>query len=108
MTAAENLQAFYEAYAQWIEEGAPPEMPFRRDTGLCANLIRFVFGVSERTVSKAVEAREARDLLTVQFKLAGLDPVTPFQKEADYWREGARCRHHLNDRRNAWVFDHID
>lgn len=108
MTAAENVKAFYEAYAKWIEEGAPPEMPFRRDSGLCSNVKRFVYGMSERTVSKAVEAQKARDLLARQFAAAGLDPVSPFQDEADYWRESIRCRHHLNDRRNVWVFDHID
>lgn len=92
-----TLREFYQAYADWVDAGAPDGNPFRREWGLCTNL--YFFGYCDD------------DLLyemSKQFEAAGLDPELPFNKDwDDYAREYKEDGSHLNAVRIQWVKDHL-
>lgn len=86
MTAAEILQAFYNAYAKWLRMGAPAneaidEFVPVRDQGLCGNLTRFCY--TKQVGYDALTGAEA--LMKQQFIDAGLDGVHPFESSTVYW-----------------------
>ena len=103
MTAAQILKAFYTAYAQWIEAGAPDDKPFSRKYGLCSNLRRHIKDSEGRN---ALLALEVRDLMDVEFDQAKLDHNYPFGET--YFEEARNRTMHTNQRRINWVFDRAE
>lgn len=89
------LQAFYNAYAAWIDAGAPHKQPFYRNAGLCHNLGKFGGD------------RDAYIEMVRQFEAAGLDCKYPFNDdEDDYLTNSFDSDHHINLKRIQWVKDH--
>lgn len=95
-----ELTAFYQAYNQWLEAGAPEEDPnFFRGAGLCANLNNWA------------DWRQRANLrweLEKQFQRAELDPFYPFNNESysEYSIESNAMLSYLNPQRVAWVKAH--
>ena len=91
------LQAFYNAYAAWLDAGAPQYEPFCRESGLCHNLGKFGGD------------RDAYIEMTRQFEAAGLDYRYPFNDgEADYMVHIGQEDHYINPLRVQWVKDHAN
>ena len=89
-----TLKEFYQAYAAWLDAGAPDFLPFSRASGLCNNLHSF---------TKSFNAYREMES---QFDDAGLDPDYPFGGEDDYLGRSAERKQHLNPLRIQWVKDH--
>ena len=91
------LQAFYNAYAAWLDAGAPEGQPFLRETGLCHNLGKFGGD------------RDAYVEMTRQFEAAGLDYRYPFNNgKYDYLCHAYNDNQHANPLRVQWVKDHAN
>ena len=91
------LQAFYNAYAAWLDAGAPQYEPFCREAGLCHNLGKFGGD------------RDAYIEMGRQFEAAGLDYRYPFNDgEADYLCHAFNDDQHTNPERIKWVKDHAN
>ncbi|UVD31661.1 hypothetical protein Pondi_00020 [Escherichia phage Pondi] len=92
-----TLQQFYNAYAAWLDAGAPHKQPFYRDAGLCHNLGKFGGD------------RDAYIEMGRQFEAAGLDYKYPFNDgEGDYLVKSYESHHHINPERIKWVKDHAN
>lgn len=92
-----SLQQFYNAYAAWLDAGAPDGQPFVRHTGLCINLHKFG---GNRDVLKEMSS---------QFKEAGLDEDYPFNDNSEsYYRETYLDEIYLNPKRIDWVRYHAN
>lgn len=91
-----SLQQFYNAYAAWLDAGAPDGQPFTRHTGLCINLYDW---------------SDCDDQLTWElenhFNEGQLDVNYPFNEDGeDYRMETQRDECHLNPKRIQWVTYH--
>ena len=94
---SEKLTQFYQAYAQWLDDGAPQDAPFTRTCGLCYNL---------RKSSKSLKLLKE---MWEQFTSAGLHEDWPFHNSfIEYDQEGNADKCHLNPKRNAWVREHAN
>lgn len=92
---SEQLKAFYKAYAEWLDAGAPHSETFDRTCGLCNALEEF----SECDYKLLKEMQQ-------QFTDAGLNWDFPFD-------EGWKAYHyddnkHLNASRVEWVRKHAE
>lgn len=92
MEQSKELTAFYDAYLNWLERGAPNYDPFKRSLGLCNNLRRWM----------GIVGSAARHEMTTQFKAAGLDESYPFDPTEPY---GLDFKHD-NPARIEWVRAH--
>jgi hypothetical protein len=91
-----TLKDFYQAYAAWIEAGAPNGSPFSRSAGLCYNLQLFTEDYSALLYE-----------MSSQFKSEGLDKHYPFNiGEEDYQYSSKKRNQYLNSRRIEWVMNH--
>ena len=90
-----TLKEFYQAYAAWLDAGAPSLEPFNRSSGLCANIVIFTD-----------EPRELLREMKSQFKAAGLDSGYPFGCEGVYYMQCRNATQHLNPERIEWVRKH--
>ena len=90
---SDELKAFYKAYCEWIDSGAPQRNPFCRSAGLCLSLDYFSDGDSDL----AEEMYE-------QFISHGLNGDYPFDKDSFSYRNDANK--HLNKDRLLWVRKH--
>ena len=91
-----TLEGFYQAYLDWLDNGAPPYRPFSRGLGLCSNL-RYYTGVENIFVLTRLERQ-----LSDQFEDAGLSSAYPFGEEAfDLCLDENNM--HLDPNRIAWV-----
>lgn len=90
---SDNLKAFYQAYSEWLDEGAPDGYMFDRLSGLCYNLWCW----SDYTDGLCSEMKQ-------QFRKAGLDTEYPFDETREAYLECDNM--HLNPRRVAWVKEH--
>jgi hypothetical protein len=110
MTQSTLLTQFYRAYTAWIDDGAPKRVLFRRDAGLCRNVMVWAEAIGQ----EGLQVRLLRDELRTQLKQAGMDMDYPFSP-ADaqhgphhyyYSIETNAEICHLNERRIAWVREH--
>ncbi|UVD31660.1 hypothetical protein Pondi_00019 [Escherichia phage Pondi] len=88
-----TLKEFYQAYAAWLDAGAPEDQPFSRAYGLCDNLF----------------TRGCYDILRElkgHFKSEGYDPAYPFGGSEVFETEMDNEEMHLNPERIKWVKDH--
>lgn len=97
MKQSPELTAFYNAYNDWLEAGAPDEnkYDFSRSNGLCYNL-EYGFDGKRREIFEMKE----------QFKKAGLDTIHPFGKEI-FLAAHAQKVQHLDPNRIKWVKAHL-
>ena len=98
MKQSPRLTAFYNAYHDWLEAGAPIEnsYEFSRHWGLCTSII---FCSNSKYCASAAE-------MTRQFKMAGLDKFYPFG-ENEYETGSSSDTQHLDKNRIAWVKAHL-
>lgn len=90
-----TLKEFYQAYAAWLDAGAPDGQPFYRNVGLCHSLGKFGGD------------RDAYIEMGRQFEAAGLDYKYPFNNsQGDYYDMSGLYSHHLNPLRVQWVKNH--
>lgn len=99
-----ELQQFYNAYATWLNEGAPEDHPdFERHTGLCLML-------EEWALNKGLSYSQVEllsDGLSFQFEKAGLCMHYPFG-EGNYDVCLVHCTMHLDPLRTSWVYKHAE
>ena len=101
MPQSKELTEFYQAYAKWLDEGAPIDGPFLRYEGLC--------GATHGTLNGIKIRRELRQ----QFAEAGF-PMKgrhyfPFNNSTgEFLLEVDERRSHLNPLRIKWVRDHCN
>ena len=86
-----TLQAFYKAYAAWLDAGAPDLQPFDRRHGLCGAIQ--VYGMKRWHIKR-------------QLAEAGLDTIYPFGGEYAFETEYDNATAHLNPDRIEWVRKH--
>lgn len=99
---SELLTKFYRNYHVWLEAGAPDGQPFRRNQGLCSNLV-YTNGEADFNLYKELK-KEIRN----QFLVAGLDTTTPFNDfDEPYHMENRNNSCHKNSRRIQWVKGHL-
>lgn len=95
-----QLAEFYEAYSDWIDDGAPEGEPFSRRVGLCGSVCLYL-------KSKGCNFRErevALLLMRKQFIKAGLSRDYPFNNaDNSYYLESIDGAIHTNKNRMAWV-----
>ena len=96
-----TLTIFYQDYQAWLDEGAPQDAPFRRYSGLCANMYE-VFLSNDCSLFGVY--RELK-----QFREAGLDDTLPFNENdfGSYLAEMGEETCHLNPARVNWVKQRI-
>lgn len=92
---SKELTAFYRAYKQWLDDGAPDKDPFHRCCGLCVSVEDFI-----------TEPFTVEEELHYQFKDAGLNPDYPFG-EWNYEYRSSNWEQHLDPLRIKWVEDHL-
>ena len=92
-----TLQAFYQAYAAWLDAGAPNGQPFYRSSGLCSNLTRFTD-----------DWEPLLNAMIDQFKEAGLDHEYPFNGEESYYTHCQYGTQYVNPYRVEWVRKHAN
>ena len=92
---SKELTAFYRAYKQWLDDGAPDSEPFYRSCGLCSS-------VEDVITEPFIVERE----LNCQFKDAELNPEYPFGG-ANYASRTQNKEQHLDPLRIKWVEDHL-
>ena len=90
-----TLKEFYQAYAAWLDAGAPSLEPFSRAVGLCGNLTIFT-----------KDWHPLFDAMKSQFEEAGLDHEYPFGGEESYYTYCYYGTAHLNPERIEWVKEH--
>lgn len=88
-----TLKEFYQAYAAWLDAGAPDLQPFDRRHGLCSQAMKRPYSVPLNEIKK-------------QFVDAGLDSLYPFGGEEVFDVEYDNATAHLNSERNEWVREH--
>lgn len=103
ITSSRHLLAFYQAYSDWLNAGAPQRRPFSRRAGLCCNLrvwCRERFPASDGYVL----GREMKR----QFEAAGLDDELPFNSEKHTYSSEVylHCCHE-NPHRVQWVANRV-
>ena len=93
--SSSELLAFYRAWLEWAEQGAPADAMFDRSAGLCASLKVY-----------SGNTRRLGEELMVQFYSAGLSTLYPFGELA--FDRGRRWRSmHADPERVQWVRDRI-
>lgn len=90
-----TLKEFYQAYAAWLDAGAPEGQPFDRGYGLCDNLYDQYYC-----------HRGLMNEMRGQFKKAGLDIDYPFGGSEVFEDETDNSTMHTNPLRVQWVKDH--
>lgn len=100
MPQSKELTEFYQAYAKWLDEGAPNWEPFRRDCGLCLNLYKY-------TQEEELLNRLDKELWQ-QFEDAGLNVYLPFNIKTSYRDEKRTQTCFENPLRIKWVRDHCN
>lgn len=102
MAQSKELTKFYQEYALWLEEGAPDKLPFWRQFGLCGNYKQHLLDGDLDNVDEHLNE------LTNQFEEANLMFLFPFNISGDdYNYESDNGVHHLNEKRIAWVHQHM-
>lgn len=96
-----ELKEFYRAYKSWLDAGATNHQPFKRDSGLCANINVFC---KSSILYLDVELSIFKEM-TRQFRQAGLSSDFPFGM-LQYCGESRSETQHLNPRRVKWVEEH--
>lgn len=99
-----ELQAFYNAYAAWLNKGAPEThnkaqivtSTFTRNMGLCSNFDRYMTDNAIRDTH--IHAAEMYE----QFECESY----PFGGATLYNNEALRNTSHLNAERRTWVHKH--
>lgn len=85
-----KLTRFCQSYMNWVERGAPNGNPYRRDKGLCWNILHSADDSAYDPLYKALN-RESY----------------PFNEgHEDYYKECVARRCHLNKKRLEWVLLH--
>ena len=87
---SDELKAFYKAYCEWLDAGAPQRKPFSRGVGLCLSLDYFSGGNPDLL-----------EEMYKQFISHGLNGDYPFDKDWFSYRNDANK--HLNKDRVSWV-----
>lgn len=101
LTDEQVLKDFYKGIAKWVEEGCSGGGVYRKDYGLCSNLLRYCNEVAY-TGKYAV-----LDSMVNQFENAGLNTRTPFNEDRyDYATEKSNLSMYTNRARRAWIKDH--
>ena len=101
---SETLQAFYVAYKQWLDDGAPiNDLAFDREDGLCWCLNMYLMQSDSLLNSEKSVIREE---MTNQFIEANLDESYPFGPRNVFTRDEINAAMHLNKKRIAWVNNH--
>lgn len=103
-----ELQAFYNAYATWLNNGAPEThnkarivtSTFARNVGLCSNFERYMMDHGIR--SAEIHATEMFEQFGGGLKRASY----PFGGPKMYENEARTNVSHLNAERRAWVHKH--
>lgn len=112
MKQSDELTAFYQAYRDWVNAGAPIDCQetddnqygFSRGSGLCSNLRYYCsnygcYGVRNTYVSE----------MQGQFYRAGLHIRYPFNATPHHYQiEMGKDACHLNKERMQWVIDHCE
>lgn len=106
MQQSELLSEFYRAYAWWLDAGAPLDMGFYRNHGLCNSLRVWA------NRNAQLGYKNLHDELIEQFRQAGLDTHYPFNCgdriyyliECGDRNFNPRC--HINEQRIKWVRDY--
>jgi hypothetical protein len=112
MSQSDELTAFYQAYVDWLDVGAPetvlhPKNPFEflRGVGLCGNLRLFCFQHS----CYGHHTMYAGEMIR-QFVEAGLDKQYPFNRyskdENSMSIEMRQDTCHINPKRLQWAKNH--
>lgn len=99
-----ELKAFYRAYRDWLDAGAPEFEPFARFDGLCCNISRLYR--LEKPGDMELRKR-LRDELGAQFRAAGLSDTFPFGERSYYLRHDKDSQH-LHKPRVKWVREHAE
>lgn len=99
---SEELKAFYIAYRDWLDAGAPNYEPFARHDGLCSNIGR-LYKVEKP--GDTTLRRRLRDELSAQFRAARLDSTFPFGERSYHMRHDKDSQH-LHKPRVKWVREH--
>lgn len=95
-----QLAEFYEAYSDWIDDGAPESEPFSRRIGLCGSLCLYLTSKGCRFPVRDM----ALQLMKSQFIKAGLSSDYPFNNaDNSYCLESINGAIHTNKNRIAWV-----
>lgn len=102
---SKELTEFYQAYATWLDDGAPEGQVFSRKDGLCDNLYEYCTSKGMRRLWAELDAE-----MMEQFSAAGLHSIYPFNhgRSASYCSASNHDRHYLNPRRIAWVKAHAN
>lgn len=101
LTDEQVLKDFYKGIAKWVEEGCSVGGVYRKDYGLCSNLLRYCNEVAY--TGKYV----VLDSMVKQFENAGLNTRTPFNEDHyDYAIEKSYRTMYTNMARLAWIKDH--
>lgn len=77
-----QLAEFYEAYSDWIDDGAPEREPFSRRVGLCGSLCSYLTSKGCRFPVRDM----ALQLMKSQFIKAGLSRDYPFNNVDNSYR----------------------
>ena len=98
MKQTPELTAFYNAYHDWLEAGAPAKNKygFKRYLGLCSNIKD---GMNSKYILEECEMKS-------QFEKAGLCEIYPFGEDA-YNVGNMADAQHLDKNRIAWVKAHL-
>lgn len=97
---SKELTKFYKEYALWLDEGAPNQLPFWRQNGLCASL-------ADMDWPNEIYMR-VKDEMNQQFVNAHLYMVYPFNgSSASFYKEACSKTLHLNKKRIDWVLNHM-
>lgn len=100
MNADNVILNFLKEYKAWAENGAPENILFYRQVGLCTNLHKYADLIE-------YDAFEASDALMAMFEKDDLNPMLPFNNfkvgQPNYVTEV----HHENPFRMKWVADTI-
>lgn len=99
MQGKDLLYRFYRVYDYWLEHGAGGCV-FRRNVGLCSNLMSYA-----KSVENDIEGgRVALGLMLSQFNEAGLEPMHPFNSRYRFYVNECELKQaHKNALRVEWV-----
>lgn len=102
MSKEKTLKGYYQAYADWLDNGAPEFEPFNRGLGLCHNVD---FYCGDEYLQFVGDLREEQDAL---FEDAELDEIYPFGGRETFYEEMETDTSYLNKERVAWVRSHLE
>lgn len=101
-----SLTEFYKSYAEWLSKGAPQNMPYWRESGLCLALKVFCWKLGMTVTERHRLCDEQNKLFTD----AGLNDSFPFHngEMTDYHYECTRHECYKNVQRVNWVHAHAN